>query len=131
MPVHCALQALPLSASAQLMVYRLVQEAFTNIGKHAQASQVWLSLHGSDGAALLVVRDDGVGFDPAHQRPSTHGLVGMRYRVLAEHGSLQLTTGAGIGTQISVRLPLAERAGVAEVARVAELAGAAQDGPGH
>ena len=124
-PVHCALQALPLPASAQLMAYRLVQEAFTNIGKHAQASQVWLSLNGSNGAALLVVRDDGVGFDPARQRPSTHGLVGMRYRVLAEHGSLQLTTGAGIGTQISVRLPLAEGAGLAEVAA------AAHDRPGH
>ena len=122
-PVHCELQTLPLPARAQLMVYRLVQEAFTNIGKHAQASQVWLGLRSSEGAALLEVRDDGVGFDPANQRPSTHGLVGMRYRVLAEHGTLQLTTGAGIGTQIAVRLPL-----VAAVAAAAGVA-TAQDAP--
>lgn len=97
-------QALP--PSAQLMVYRVVQEAFTNIVKYAQARQVWLAVRVRAGALEVTVRDDGVGFD-AHARPgSSYGLLGMRYRVQAEGGRLLLTSSPAQGTQVQVVLPL-------------------------
>jgi signal transduction histidine kinase len=55
----------------------------------------------------LTLCDDGVGFDMQSPGRTTHGLLGMRYRVQAEHGSLQLRSAPGAGTLISVRLPLA------------------------
>ena len=55
----------------------------------------------------LVVGDDGVGFDAGAPPRTAHGLLGMRYRVQAEQGTLQLTTAPGLGTRIEVRLPAA------------------------
>ena len=105
--VHCLLAPVRLAAPAELMVYRLVQEGINNISKHARATQLWLELRESTGQVELVLRDDGVGFDTQHRGRSTHGLLGMRYRVQAEHGSLQLRSAPGEGTTIRVRLPLA------------------------
>ncbi len=107
-PVHCSLQPVQLQPPAQLMVFRLVQESITNISKYAQARQVWLALHQSGGLVRLEVRDDGVGFDPAALPRSACGLVGMRYRVQAEHGSLRLASAPGQGTCIEVQLPAAQ-----------------------
>jgi signal transduction histidine kinase len=116
--VHCDLQPVPLAPAAELMVYRLVQESVNNISKHAQAHQVWIKLgllpgSGSGAAAALgpvclVVRDDGVGFDTRAQPRSAHGLLGMRYRVEAEQGTLQVTSAPGQGTRIEVQLPAAQ-----------------------
>jgi len=53
------------------------------------------------------VRDDGVGFDPHERRPSTHGLLGMRYRVEAEGGRFALDSAPGRGTHIQATLPIA------------------------
>ena len=105
-PVHTELQALPLSPRAELTVYRLVQEAFTNIAKYAQAGAVWVRLAEDAGQALVEVRDDGRGFDPQTQPPSSHGLLGIRYRVAAEGGSLQVDSAPGRGTRLVARLPL-------------------------
>lgn len=64
-PVHCALQPVPLKASTELVVYRLVQEATTNIAKYARASNVWLSLTSVGGQVEVTVHDDGIGFEPS------------------------------------------------------------------
>lgn len=103
--VHCELEAVKLPADSQLVVYRLVQEAITNITKHAQARQVWITLRAHDGQARVSVRDDGVGFDAAHPARSTFGLIGMRYRVAAEGGELKLRSAPGQGTCIEATLP--------------------------
>lgn len=103
--VHCDLQPVSLSNSAELMVYRLVQEAITNITKYAHASNVWVSLHTHEGTVEITVRDDGVGFDTTRTPTSAHGLVGMRFRVEAEGGTLRLTSAPGQGTCIHARLP--------------------------
>jgi signal transduction histidine kinase len=103
--VHCQLQAVKLEASAELVIYRVVQEALTNIGKHAVARQVWITLSTTAQAVEASVRDDGVGFDAAAQRRSTYGLMGMRFRVEANGGTLVLKSTAGQGTLIQVRLP--------------------------
>lgn len=107
-PVHCRLAPVQLPAQAQLVVYRLVQEAITNIGKYAQAHAVWLDLRQVGDQVRLEVRDDGQGFDPATLRRDACGLLGMRYRVQAEHGSLLLNSAPGRGTHIVVPLPAAD-----------------------
>jgi signal transduction histidine kinase len=103
--VHCQLQAVKLEASAELVIYRVVQEALTNIGKHAVARQVWITLSTTAQVVEASVRDDGVGFDAAAQRRSTYGLMGMRFRVEANGGTLVLESTVGQGTLIQVRLP--------------------------
>ncbi len=103
--VHCALAPVKLEAAAELMVYRLVQEAITNITKYAHANHVWVSLDSHDGQVELTVRDDGVGFDTGTKPRSAYGLVGMRFRVEAEHGTLTLVSAPGKGTSIRVKLP--------------------------
>ena len=55
--------------------------------------------------ALLAVRDDGVGFDTSTKPSSAYGLVGMRYRVEAVHGTLEVLSAPGQGTVLRVRLP--------------------------
>ena len=94
-----------LSDSASLMVFRLMQEALTNISKYAQASHVWLGLESREGQVEATVRDDGVGFDTRVSTRSAHGLVGMRFRAEAEGGSLIIVTAPGLGTRILAKLP--------------------------
>ena len=103
--VHCALEPVDLEATADLVVYRMVQEAITNIAKYSRARNVWVELAQRDGQVEVSVRDDGVGFDPKVQRGSAHGLVGMRFRVEAEGGSLLVQSAPGQGTTIRARLP--------------------------
>lgn len=103
--VHCTLEPVALKASAELMVYRLVQEAITNITKYARASHVWISLAPHDGEIEVSVRDDGLGFDTSVQPDSSYGLVGMRYRVEAEGGTLAVVSAPGQGTLIQMKLP--------------------------
>lgn len=103
--VHCQLEPVALRPSAELVVYRLVQEAITNITKYAQARHVWIALCTRTGQVEVSVRDDGVGFDTSTKPSSAYGLVGMRFRVGAEGGSLHLQSSPGQGTQILARLP--------------------------
>ena len=105
LPVHCTLEPVQLGASAELVVYRLAQEATTNIAKYAQARNVWLSLTNQDDQVVISVRDDGVGFDVARFAEKAHGLLGMRFRVEAEHGMLEITSTPGQGAEIRARLP--------------------------
>lgn len=103
--VHSVLEPVSLDENAELMVYRLVQEALTNISKHAHAREVWISLSLRDGLVDVSVRDDGAGFDTQVQATSAYGLVGMRFRVEAEGGTLTVVSSRGQGTLIRVRIP--------------------------
>ena len=105
--VACELQDVALAADAQLTVYRLVQEALTNVQNYASARQVGVVLRQQAGEALVTVEDDGVGFDLAGARIGRHGLAGMRYRVEALGGRMQLASAPGQGTRVSAWLPLA------------------------
>jgi signal transduction histidine kinase len=104
-PVHCSLEPVRLTPDAQLVVYRLVQEAITNIAKYARAQQVWIELAPAEGQARIRVRDDGVGFDPQVQTRAAFGLMGMRHRVASQGGSFRLSAVPGQGTVIEVSLP--------------------------
>jgi signal transduction histidine kinase len=105
MRVHCHVQPVRLEPNTELVIYRVVQEAITNISKYAKAGQVWVTLVASDRQIEVAVRDDGVGFDASVEHGSAYGLVGMRYRVEAEGGTLTLRSDPGQGTTVKVRLP--------------------------
>ncbi len=107
--VHCELEPVRLQPNAELMVFRLVQEAITNISKYAKAGNVWIRLGSPNAEVEVSVRDDGVGFDTSAQRSSAYGLLGMRYRVTAEGGQLTLASTPGQGTLIRVTLPQSEQ----------------------
>ena len=105
------LQQVDVSPAAQLTIYRLVQEALTNVVKYAKASEVSVTLEApSGGGARLAVRDNGVGFDTELPRVARHGLLGMRYRVEAEGGTMRLSSKVGEGTLIEATLPPAPAA---------------------
>ena len=99
------LENVDLGGSAQLTVYRLVQESLTNIGKYAEATQIVISLLNMDGYITVEVRDNGKGFDSNAVNPNSHGLTGMRHRVEAGGGRLTVTTSHGAGTKITAVLP--------------------------
>jgi signal transduction histidine kinase len=84
----------------------LVQEALTNVVKYAKAGEVVVTLAPVEGGgARVAVKDDGVGFDTNAPRLARHGLIGMRYRVEAEGGTMQLVSSPGAGTLIEATLP--------------------------
>jgi signal transduction histidine kinase len=93
----------------ETIVYRVVQEALTNVAKHAQAQHASVRLCATQDAVELTVRDDGVGFDPgqaARLLSDGHfGLAGMRERVELGGGHLDLESGPGQGTTVHVALP--------------------------
>ena len=127
------LEPVVLTDSAQITVYRLVQEALTNIAKYAAATEITVTLHeqkraagkgavgngavsngaipnGVDDGALVVVRDNGRGFDTSVKHGSTHGLIGMRYRVESEGGVMRVVSSPGSGTRIEAWVPVAPTA---------------------
>jgi signal transduction histidine kinase len=89
-------------------IYRLVQEALTNVGKHARASRVEVRVSDRDGDVSVVVRDDGAGFDTA-ARSAGFGLLGMRERLALIHGTLEIETTPGAGTEIRASIPVRRR----------------------
>ena len=93
-----------LSPEVESSLYRLVQEALTNITKHAQASRVELTLLHRDDVVELSVSDNGVGFDP-HDTGDGLGLVGMRERVALAGGNLEIVSAPGKGATLRARLP--------------------------
>lgn len=106
--VETALEPVQLSSSSELTVYRLVQEAVTNIAKYANATEVHIRLAAHAQGAEIAVTDNGVGFDTQGQRrASAHGLLGMRFRVEAEGGRMHISSVPGQGTRISATLPAA------------------------
>jgi PAS domain S-box-containing protein len=88
-------------------IFRIVQEALTNVARHADASKVTLNLFRLDGHLLISIQDDGRGISAADMdKADSLGLVGMRERVAAMHGEISITSDAGQGTHIDIMLPL-------------------------
>jgi two-component system, NarL family, sensor histidine kinase DevS len=93
------------SGEEDRIVYRLVQEALTNVVKHANASRVEVSAKEGEGAIRILVRDDGDGFDAAADTTG-RGLRGMRERIELLGGEIAVTSNPGDGTEITARVPL-------------------------
>jgi signal transduction histidine kinase len=103
--VEADLQPVNLGASAELTVYRLVQEALTNIAKYANASRIQVVVRPVEGRVEVSVTDNGVGFDSSLPRLATHGLLGMKFRVESENGEMTVKSAPGEGTAITASLP--------------------------
>lgn len=86
-------------------IYRVVQEALTNCARHAQATDVLVSIAAQAGNVDVIVRDNGVGFDANYERGGL-GLIGMRERVQALDGSLNIFSQAETGTIIRAQIPI-------------------------
>jgi signal transduction histidine kinase len=99
---------------AEHALLRIAQESLSNAARHARASRVSLTLAGDSGNALLVVSDDGDGFNPPveaaerSQGGSGLGLRIMRERALELHGTFELSSAPGLGTRIAVGIPAGE-----------------------
>ena len=94
------LEQVELSGSAQLTVYRLVQESLTNISKYAEATKITISLQNMESYITIEVHDNGNGFDISKVAATSHGLSGMRHRVEAGGGRLTVTSEKASGTSI-------------------------------
>ena len=88
-------------------LYRIVQEAVTNVAKHAGAERLSITLTRKNGAVVVIVEDDGRGFDPEAAGADGLGLVGMRERLGLVGGTLRIEAAAGAGTTIAAEVPLA------------------------
>jgi signal transduction histidine kinase len=95
-----------LPEEVETALYRIVQEALTNVVKHAQAQSVSVVVGRNGDSAIALVEDDGQGFDPTHTRPDGFGVEGMRERVALLDGHLRVESQAGAGTTIVAEVPL-------------------------
>ncbi|MDO9404946.1 MAG: CHASE3 domain-containing protein [Polaromonas sp.] len=103
--IATSLETVELGGSAQLTVYRLVQESLTNMAKYAEAQHADITLQNFDSYIAVEVKDDGKGFDPEQIGSGSHGLAGMRHRVEAAGGRLTVTASPGSGASITAILP--------------------------
>jgi two-component system sensor histidine kinase UhpB len=95
----------PLSEEQELVVYRIAQEALTNVARHADATEVELRLRRIDEQVLLTVRDNGRGI-PSGVVGSSHGILGMRERAMLIGAQFTLITPPGGGTEVRLSIPL-------------------------
>jgi signal transduction histidine kinase len=92
-----------------LCAFRIAQEALQNISRHAQASDVGITLRTANGHLCLTVRDNGVGFEPERQRSGASlGHASMRERVRLVGGEVNIHSNPGFGTTIETQIPLTE-----------------------
>ena len=96
----------PHSPEIDLVVYRVAQEALTNVMRHAHASRATVSLRAADEHLLLTVTDDGKGIADGERGDSKTGLAGMRERAMLVGGSLTIRSGVDQGTTVELAVPL-------------------------
>jgi signal transduction histidine kinase len=95
-----------LPAEIETALYRIVQEALTNVAKHARAGNVSILLMRKDASVSAVIEDDGLGFEPSELRESGLGLLGMRERLELIDGRFEVESRRGGGTTIVAEVPL-------------------------
>lgn len=101
---------LNLTSAQSTALYRICQEALTNVMKYAKAKRVTINLTSDGSIWRLQLADDGVGLATTQQhRSMSHGLLGMRERIVALGGSFDIRGAAGQGTTLTATFPVAER----------------------
>lgn len=103
--VHLGDQRLP--EGLETALYRIIQEAFTNIARHAQAHTVSVLVERKQQEVVVVIEDDGLGFEPAQVNKDGHlGLLGMQERAELVGGRLTIESATGKGCSLFIRMPL-------------------------
>jgi signal transduction histidine kinase len=95
-----------LPAKLETAIFRITQEALTNVVKHAEATTVRITFACGERSVALAIEDDGRGFSQARGAGSGFGLVGMRERVASVNGALDIDSTRGAGTRLAVEIPL-------------------------
>jgi signal transduction histidine kinase len=109
--VHIGDERLP--DSIETALYRIVQEALTNVARHAQAKSVSVLVERRVQDIVSVIEDDGLGFDTRLVHGEGHlGLAGIRERAELLGGSLTIESNPGSGTSLYIQLPLAQHTGI-------------------
>jgi signal transduction histidine kinase len=98
-----------LAPEIEAALYRIVQEAMTNVAKHAHAALAIVYLRRADDSVLVTIEDHGVGFEPGHARRGL-GLIGIRERVAHLQGTVDVDAAPGLGTRLTIGLPARARA---------------------
>jgi two-component system NarL family sensor kinase len=97
---------IPLPVRVEVGVYRIVQEALTNVVRHAEARNLTLALIFTPERVQLTIEDDGRGFDPAEVPNGHYGIIGMNERIKLLGGEMTLCSTPGDGTRLDVVIPL-------------------------
>jgi signal transduction histidine kinase len=97
--------------ATETTLYRIVQEAMTNVARHAAASSVSVILHGTMSTVTAIIEDDGCGFDVQRVQtdssgPARLGIQGMRERAALLNGTVEIESSPGKGTSVFVRIPV-------------------------
>lgn len=100
--------ASPLPPRVEVALYRICQEALSNVARHARADRATVRLTVTPERALLSVEDDGVGFDPCRIPEGHYGITGMRERAASVGGTLEIESASGRGTTVRAGVPLKE-----------------------
>ena len=105
-------QPKPLTDTTRLILYRVARELLLNIVKHAQAHNVWMELNWNEDDVKLVLKDDGVGFNPTgfgegFSQTGGFGLFQIRQQLHHIGGHFEIETVPGSGTRVVVVAPLA------------------------
>ena len=112
--IRCEVDAEPIECPCKdtaTALFRIFQEVLTNVARHAQASRVRVMFRKDDSHLLLVVSDNGRGFQPVDStKPKSFGILGMGERAEALGGSVEIVSGLAQGTTVTVRLPFADGA---------------------
>ena len=106
--LHSSLEDMDLTQQQSTAVFRIFEEAMTNVMRHAQATQVDIKLEKENGELELTIRDNGRGFTEAEKSARrTLGLLGMRERANLIGGQVDITGSEGKGTVVTLRVPVA------------------------
>ncbi|MDZ4782541.1 MAG: PAS domain-containing protein [Planctomycetia bacterium] len=95
-----------LDSLLEAMLFRIVQEALTNLRTHSQAERGEVTLHEANGRIRLTISDDGVGFSPRKVSENRFGLQGIRKRVALLRGRIDIDSAPGKGTRLTIELPI-------------------------
>jgi signal transduction histidine kinase len=110
--IECGLalpeEELTLDKNQSFAMFRILQESLNNVAKHAQATKVSILLIDRGHSLILLVEDNGVGFDRNTRKDNSFGLLGIKERALMVNGRTRISSRPGKGTQVLVSIPLAE-----------------------
>jgi PAS domain S-box-containing protein len=105
----CTIDELNTTPQQSVALFRILQEALTNVVKHAKATEVKISISIQSGKIIMEINDNGIGFDETQKgRPDSYGMIGMKERVILLEGELIITGKKGIGTSVKIVMPYLE-----------------------